>query len=148
MPASGSTDRRCISANLSNNRAGLERQTTDRLLLTLVLHKQGATLLRVMKPVSCLFLLLALATGCATPKGPTNIAESYAKALEENRLADAYALTTGLPEGVDGFQERYKEEAARRERAASVRASMDTLEARAPALILERRSNAENLLGE
>jgi hypothetical protein len=92
-----------------------------------------------MKPVPHLFLLLALATGCATPKGPTNIAEAYAKALEENRLADAYALTTGLPEGEGGFRERYKDEAARRERAAAVRSNVDTLEARAPTLILERR---------
>lgn len=111
-------------------------------LLSPVLHKPGATLPRVMKPVSCLFLLLTLATGCATPKGPTNIAEAYAKALEENRLADAYALTTGLPEGQDGFQERYKDDAARRERAAAVRASMDAMEARAPALLLEHRGSS------
>ena len=95
-----------------------------------------------MKPVSRLLLLTVLATGCATPRGPTNIAEAYAKALEENRLADAYALTTGLPEGVEGFHERYKEDAARRERAASVRANMDTLEARAPTLILEQRQSS------
>jgi hypothetical protein len=92
-----------------------------------------------MKPASRLFLLLALATGCATPRGPTNIAEAYAKALEENRLADAYALTTGLPEGEGGFRERYKDAAARRERAAAVRSSVDNMEARAPAVILERR---------
>jgi hypothetical protein len=92
-----------------------------------------------MKPVSCLLLLLALAAGCATTKGPTNIAEAYAKALEENRLAEAYSLTTGLPEGEAGFLERYADVAARRERAAAVRASVDTMEARAPALILERR---------
>jgi hypothetical protein len=104
--------------------------------------KGRATLPCVMKLLSRLFLLSALATGCATPKGPTNIAESYAKALEENRLADAYTRTTGVPEGVDGFQERYKEEAARRERAAAVRTSMDAMEARAPTLIVERRESS------
>jgi hypothetical protein len=116
--------------------------TDDGLLpLSRVLHEPSATLSRVMKPVSRLFLLLALAAGCATPRGPTNIAEDYAKALEENRLADAYALTTGLPEGEGGFKERYKEADARRERAAAVRASLDAMEARTPALILERRAS-------
>lgn len=95
-----------------------------------------------MKPSCCLLLLLALGAGCATPpKGPSAAAESYAKALEENRLAEAYALTTGLPEGEKGFRERYSEASARRERAASVRAVVGQLEARAPNLILERREN-------
>jgi hypothetical protein len=100
---------------------------------------ESVTLPRIMKPAFPLLLLFASTVGCATSKGPTNIAEAYAKALEENRLADAYALTTGLPEGEAGFHERYKDVAARRERAAAVRAGMDTLEARAPAVILERR---------
>ena len=94
-----------------------------------------------MKP-SCLLLLpLALAAGCATAKGPSAIAERYAKALEDNRLSEAYALTTGLPEGESGFRERYADLTARRERAASVRASTLDLEARAPNLIVERRED-------
>lgn len=93
-----------------------------------------------MKPFR-LLLLLALTAGCATPKGPTSIVESYAKALEEDRLSEAYALTTGLPEGEPGFRERYADANARRERAASVRASAATLEARAPNLILEHRQD-------
>ncbi|KFE70061.1 hypothetical protein [Hyalangium minutum] len=96
-----------------------------------------------MKPSCRLLLLLALTAGCATtPQGPSAAAESYAKALEENRLTDAYALTTGLAEGEKGFQERYADAAARQERAASVRAVVGQLEARAPNLIVERRENA------
>jgi hypothetical protein len=94
-----------------------------------------------MKPACRLLLLLALTAGCATPKGPSAIAEAYAKALEEDRLPDAYALTTGLPEGEQGFRERYADPSSRRERAASVRASVGDLEARAPNLIVERRED-------
>jgi hypothetical protein len=94
--------------------------------------------------LSCrLLLLLALCAGCATtPKGPSAAAEAYAKALEEDRLSDAYALTTGLPEGEPGFRERYADVTARRERAASVRAVVGQMEARAPNLIVEQRENA------
>jgi hypothetical protein len=95
-----------------------------------------------MKPACRLFLLLALTAGCATPKGPSAVAEAYAKALEEDRLSDAYALTTGLPEGEPGFRERYKDSTARRERAAAVKASSADLEARAPNLIVERRQDS------
>jgi hypothetical protein len=95
-----------------------------------------------MKLTSCLLLLLALAAGCATPKGPVPVAEAYAKALEENRLLDAYALTTGLPEGETGFRERYADANARRERAEAVRTGVATLEVRAPGLILEQREAA------
>ncbi|MDY7231097.1 hypothetical protein [Hyalangium rubrum] len=98
------------------------------------------TLPRVMKPVSRLLLLWVLAAGCATPKGPNVVAESYAKALEENRLAEAYALTTGLPEGEVGFRERYADVAVRRERVSAVRQATEGMEARAPGLILERRA--------
>lgn len=95
-----------------------------------------------MKPFCRLLWVLAFGASCATPpKGPSSAAESYAKALEENRLAEAYALTTGLPEGEQGFRERYSEASARRERAASVRAVVGQLEARAPNLIIERREN-------
>jgi hypothetical protein len=94
-----------------------------------------------MKPACRLLLLLALTAGCATPKGPSAIAEAYARALEEDRLPDAYALTTGLPEGEPGFRERYADVAARRERAASVRVAVGELEARAPNLIVQRRED-------
>jgi hypothetical protein len=94
-----------------------------------------------MKPARSMILLLALSAGCATPKGPSSVAESYAKALEDNRLSEAYALTTGLPEGEPGFRERYADTTARRERAASVRAGAMDLEARAPNLLVERRQD-------
>jgi hypothetical protein len=95
-----------------------------------------------MKLVSRLFLLFVLTTGCATARGPASVAEAYAKALEEDRLSEAYALTTGLPEGEPGFRERYPDRAARRERAAAVRAGLGNLEARAPSLIMEGREDA------
>src|SRR5690349_15710956 len=94
-----------------------------------------------MKPACRLLLLLALTAGCATPKGPSATAEAYARALEEDRLPDAYALTTGLPEGEQGFRERYADVATRRERAAAVRAAVGDLEAKAPNLIVEQRED-------
>ncbi|EAU61721.1 hypothetical protein STIAU_6577 [Stigmatella aurantiaca DW4/3-1] len=69
-------------------------------------------------------------------------AEAYAKALEENRLPQAYALTTGLPEGEAAFRSRYADPAARRERAAAVRAGLPLLEGHAPALTMERRESS------
>lgn len=94
-----------------------------------------------MRLAACPLLLLALIAGCATANGPASVAEAYAKALEEDRLSDAYALTTGLPEGEPGFRERYADVGARRERALVVRAGAASLEARAPSLIVERREN-------
>ncbi|MDC0707635.1 hypothetical protein POL68_04060 [Stigmatella sp. ncwal1] len=89
-------------------------------------------------------LLLALAsTGCATSsRGPVPTAEAYARALEENRLPQAYALTTGLPEGEPAFRTRYADPAARRERAAAVRAGLPLLEGHAPALTMELRESS------
>jgi hypothetical protein len=98
--------------------------------------------MKFVKFVPCLILFLVVAAGCATPKGPVDVAEAYAKALEAGELSEAYALTTGLPEGEPGFRERYAEVTARRERAAAVRAAASELEARAPNLILERREAA------
>jgi hypothetical protein len=94
-----------------------------------------------MKLAPRLLLLLALTAGCAAPQGPAPIAEAYAKALEENRLSDAYALTTGMPEGETGFRERYADAEARKERAQAVRTGVATLEVRAPALLLEQRQS-------
>jgi uncharacterized protein YbaA (DUF1428 family) len=92
-----------------------------------------------MRPAPLALTGLLLATGCASsPKDPVSIAEAYARALEENRLSDAYALTGGGPQGQVAFVERYSDEAARRERAAAVRAGTAALEARAPSLTLER----------
>ncbi|MBZ4397411.1 MULTISPECIES: hypothetical protein [unclassified Myxococcus] len=83
--------------------------------------------------------LLVLAPACATPsREPVSVAEAYARALDEGRLQDAYALTTNGPDGETAFLERYSDEATRRERAAAVRSSTELLEARAPALTLAR----------
>jgi hypothetical protein len=90
-----------------------------------------------MKPsvLLCLPLLAACAT---TPREPVSVAEAYARALDEGRLQDAYALTSGGPEGEAAFLERYADETTRRERAAAVRAGTAVLEARAPSLTLAR----------
>ncbi|MFB1482693.1 hypothetical protein [Corallococcus sp. RDP092CA] len=82
--------------------------------------------------------LLLLGTACATTsREPTSVAEAYAKALEENRLSDAYRLTTGGPEGEGAFLDEYSDEAARKERAAAVRAGAGVLEA--PSVTLARQ---------
>lgn len=79
--------------------------------------------------VACLFL-----TGCATSREPTSVAEEYARALEDGRVADAYALTVGGPEEEAAFLERYADADARKARAADVRTGAPLLEARAPSL--------------
>jgi hypothetical protein len=82
---------------------------------------------------------MAVWAGCAhAPPGPTAVAEAYARALEENRLEEAYALTSGPPEGQAAFLERYADAAARQARAAEVRAGARQLEARAPSLRLQQ----------
>ncbi|MCP3142272.1 hypothetical protein [Pyxidicoccus xibeiensis] len=91
-----------------------------------------------MKRTALLSLCL-LAPACATtPREPVSVAEAYARALDEGRLQDAYALTNGGPEGEVGFLERYSDETVRRERAAAVRAGTAILEARAPSVTLAR----------
>ncbi|AKQ65933.1 hypothetical protein A176_002845 [Myxococcus hansupus] len=84
------------------------------------------------KRLSGLCLLL---TACATtPREPTSVAEAYARALEEGRVGDAFALTVGGPEEESAFLERYSDAEARTARAADVRAGASALEARAPSL--------------
>ena len=86
-------------------------------------------------------LLLALAaTGCAHTPGPSEVAASYAQALEENRLADASALTSTPAEARPAFLEHYLEHygdaSVRQARAKEVREALPALQARAPALSL------------
>ncbi|NBD11149.1 MULTISPECIES: hypothetical protein [Corallococcus] len=84
--------------------------------------------------------LLLLGTACATAsRDPTTVAEAYAKALEENRLQDAYRLTTGGPDGEVAFLDEYSDAPARTERAAAVRSGAAMLEARAPSVTLARQ---------
>ncbi len=84
-------------------------------------------------------LSLPLLAACATtPREPVSVAEDYARALEEGRLQEAYALTHGDPQGETAFLDRYSDETTRRERAAAVRAGAAVLEARAPSLTLAR----------
>ncbi|MGZ3460322.1 MAG: hypothetical protein ACXU86_17685 [Archangium sp.] len=84
-----------------------------------------------------LSLAVALATtGCAHAPGPKEVASSYARALEENRLADAYALTNAPPEDQPSFLEHYADASVRQARAAQVRAALPELQARAPSLLL------------
>lgn len=88
-------------------------------------------------PLSTLSLVAALmASGCAHTLGPREVAASYAQALAENRLADAYALTSAPPEGQQPFLEHYADASVREARAKEVRAALPELQARAPALTL------------
>jgi hypothetical protein len=64
------------------------------------------------------------------------VAASYARALEENRLADAYALTNAPPDSQPAFLKHYADASARQARAQEVRAALPELQAHAPALTL------------
>ncbi|HZH17608.1 MAG TPA: zf-TFIIB domain-containing protein [Archangium sp.] len=97
----------------------------------------GGPLRRVLGALSTLLLAVSgVATGCAHAPGPSEVAVSYARALEENRLADAYALTSAPPEAQAGFLEHYADASVRQARVKEVRAALPELQARAPALTL------------
>ncbi|WP_375764859.1 zf-TFIIB domain-containing protein [Archangium gephyra] len=97
----------------------------------------GGPLRRALGALSTLSLAFSLvATGCAHTPGPSEVAASYARALEENRLADAYALTSAPPEAQPGFLEHYADASVRQARVKEVRTALPELQARAPALTL------------
>jgi hypothetical protein len=88
-------------------------------------------------PLSTLCLVVALAaSGCAHAPGPREVASSYARALEENRLEDAWALTNAPAEERKSFLEHYAKESVRKARAAEVRKALPELQARGPGLTL------------
>lgn len=100
-------------------------------------------------PLSSLVLAIALAsTGCAHTAGPTEVASAYARALEENRLADAYALTNAPPEARQAFLEHYTDASARQNRVAEVRAAIPELQARAPGLALVQTKEGWRIVEE
>ncbi len=81
-------------------------------------------------------LLLALCA-CRTPGGPDEIAERYARALKENRLADAYALTSRAQRehlSEQAFAARYADEQVRAARAAELLAQLPSMRARSGTL--------------
>ncbi|HSP79046.1 MAG TPA: hypothetical protein VLQ93_10980, partial [Myxococcaceae bacterium] len=86
--------------------------------------------------LSTLLLTLALATGCVHTPSPAEVAETYARALEEGRLEEAHALTNLPPEERPSFLEHYEDADLRRARAAEVRAALPELRASAPSLNL------------
>lgn len=87
--------------------------------------------------LSTLSLVAALtAPGCAHVPGPQEVASSYARALEENRLEDAYALTSAPPDARQSFLEHYGNASVRLARVEEVRAALPELQARAAALTL------------
>jgi hypothetical protein len=98
---------------------------------------RGGPLRRVLGALSTLSLAVCVAaTGCAHTPGPSDVAAAYARALEENRLADAHALTSAPPEARPAFLEHYADASVRQARAKEVRAALPELQARAPALSL------------
>lgn len=100
--------------------------------------------------LSTLALTVALAaTGCAhAPPGPKEVASAYAQALEENRLADAYALTNAPPEDQSTFLEHYADASARKNRSAEVRAAVPELQARTPGLTLVQTKEGWRIIDE
>ncbi|NOJ81391.1 hypothetical protein [Myxococcus xanthus] len=96
-------------------------------------HARAGILPAMRMNRSLVFCLLL--TACATtPREPASVAEAYARALEEGRVGDAFALTVGGAEEEAAFLERYSDPGARSARAADVRAGAPLLEARAPSL--------------
>ncbi|AKJ03876.1 TFIIB-like protein [Archangium gephyra] len=97
----------------------------------------GGPLRRVLGALTTLSLAVSgVVTGCAHTPGPSEVAASYAQALEENRLADAYALTSAPAEARPVFLEHYADASVRQARAKEVREALPGLQARAPALTL------------
>ncbi len=88
--------------------------------------------------LSTMLLTLALATSCAHTPGPVEVAETYARALDEGRMEEAHALTNLSPEERSSFLEHYGNVEPRRARAAEVRAALPELRASAPSLTLIR----------
>jgi uncharacterized protein YbaA (DUF1428 family) len=64
------------------------------------------------------------------------VASAYAQALEEKRLADAYALTTTSEQNQKSFLEHYSDASVRQARVAEVRKALPKLQAQAQALTL------------
>lgn len=102
---------------------------------------------RSFPPFTVLAALLAV-TGCAHLPGPGEVAGDYARALEENRLTDAWVLTGGPPEDQAAFLAHYKDAGVRQARVAEVREALPELQARAPALALRRTPGGWRVLEE
>lgn len=78
-------------------------------------------------------------TGCQTVRGPQDVARAYARALEQGRVSDAYALCA--PEGLDPaqFAQRYADPQVRQARARAVAQAADALTASGGALTLRQQ---------
>ena len=83
----------------------------------------------------CLTVALSLG-GCVHAPGPREVATAYVRALEENRLAEASALTSTPLEERATFLARYADAEARRVRVAQVRAALPSLQVQGPSLTL------------
>lgn len=82
--------------------------------------------------------------GCKTLGGPDSAALEYARALRENRLDDAYAVTTGAYRARVSraeFGRKYSDEVLRHERATAIEAAARSLRARSPELEAIRESD-------
>ena len=94
--------------------------------------------LRLRRAVSSTVRLAGLLGlgACAHAPGPREVALAYARALEENRLGEATALTDTAPEARAAFLTRYADAPARQARATQVRAALPGLRVQGPALTL------------
>ncbi|MBX5483592.1 MAG: hypothetical protein IRZ16_17355 [Myxococcaceae bacterium] len=85
-----------------------------------------------------------IVAGCRTVSTPESTAQAYARALEEGRLHDAYALTStsqrtsGLTEAM--FAKLYRKPDARRARATAVKVAASSLTARSGTVALVREA--------
>lgn len=78
---------------------------------------------------------------CRTGAGPEGVAERYARALEEARLDEAYALTSSdfrARTSREEFEKRFDSEDARRDRASEIRGSLPSLTAETKEVSLVR----------
>jgi hypothetical protein len=87
-------------------------------------------------PVLAALAVAVCLEGCVHAPGPREVAGAYARALEENRLEEASALTSLPPKERAAFLARYADVEARRSRAARVRAALPGLQLQGPGLTL------------
>jgi hypothetical protein len=99
--------------------------------------------MRIVATSSILAMALGL-VACRTAAGPERTVEDYARALQEGRLDDAFALTSARSrDQLDrkAFDARYQDPAQRAQRAQALLASLADLRARTPEIEATREGD-------
>ena len=97
------------------------------------------------QPVLAALAACALLAGCRTVPGPEGVVGQYAQALQENRLDDAYALTssdTRTSVSRDAFFARYETPARRQARAGVLLGAVASLRVCSPEVEAVREGDA------